>query len=203
MLHIRKGSDAFDLAVDERILAARRLEPWTYVTIHNGFDPNMVVVGDTSTKCYPRFAEVVSEIKAARPDLTIVQVGASTSAPIEGVDVCLVGMTNLPELGAVLKHAAWHVDIESGLVHMARCFDTGCTVVFGPTPADYFGYEGNQNLSPPLCGDCWWTRETWMARCPRGLATPVCTTHDPAFIARQALQSLNARRWTESLRSIA
>jgi hypothetical protein len=203
MLRIARGGDALPLGIDDRVLAAHRLERRGYITIHNGFDPNMVVIGNTSTKCYPRFADVVRAIKAAAIDLAIVQLGASTSARIDGVDRDLVGLTDLPGLAALLKHSAWHIDIESGLVHMARCFDVGGTVIFGPTPVDYFGYPGNQNIPPPSCGDCWWTRETWMARCPRGFDVPVCTTQDPDDIAREVLKGLSARHRPRPMRGVA
>jgi hypothetical protein len=202
MLRIARGGDALPLGVDERILAAHRLEPRGYITIHNGFDPNMVVIGNTSTKCYPRFADVVKAIKAAGLDLPIVQVGVATSARIDGVDHDLVGLTDLPQLAALLKNTAWHIDIESGLVHLARCFDVDATVIFGPTPVDYFGYESNQNVPPASCGDCWWTRETWMARCPRGLDVPVCTTQDPDDVAREVLRGLSARYRPRPLRGV-
>ncbi|HWA79260.1 MAG TPA: glycosyltransferase family 9 protein [Acetobacteraceae bacterium] len=194
MTGIAAGGDMLDLAVDESILPSAGLRSGHYLTIHNGFDPAMLVAvlaGTMATKCYPRFAEVVRHIKAALPDLPLVQIGvAATSTAIEGVDQSLVGAATLPQTAALLKHAAWHIDNEGGLVHLARCFGTRCTVVFGPTPLDFFGYAANINIPPAACGGCWWITETWMARCPRGHLAPLCTQQDPRTIARATLDAM-------------
>jgi hypothetical protein len=89
-----------------------------------------------------------------------------------------------------LQHAARHIDNEGGLVHLARCFGTRSTVVFGPTPIDYFGYEENQNIPPSAYGGCWFITESWMSHCPRGFATPICTEQEPATIARMILAGI-------------
>ncbi|HUC16223.1 MAG TPA: glycosyltransferase family 9 protein [Acetobacteraceae bacterium] len=194
MTGIPPEGDALDLAVDESIFSATGLHPGRYITIQSGFDPGMVVRGigsNTATKCYPRFAEVVRHIKSELPDLTIVQVGAgATSTPIAGVDRSLVGETTIQQTAALLKHAAWHIDNEGGLVHLGRCFGTRSTVVFGPTPIDFFAYEGNVNIRPASCGGCWWITETWMARCPRGHLAPLCTRQDPVAVARATIDAI-------------
>jgi hypothetical protein len=194
MSKIEQGDNGLALTIDESVL--RSLEgSWggakSYVTIHNGFDPNHVVTERLATKCYPQFDEVVRSIKRARPDLAIVQLGTSTSQLISGTDHNLIGKTTLPQAAAILKNATWHVDIESGLVHLAQCFGTRSTVVFGPTSLDYFAYPDNRNIAPAACGGCWWITETWMAKCPRGFQLPICTTQDPAQIAEVTLQAVS------------
>ncbi len=193
MAKIRKGPDTLPLETDESVLAELGLARQPYLTIHNGFDPDMVVTGPRATKCYPHFEEVVRQIKAALPDITIIQIGTSTSTLIPGVDHDLIGRTTLRQAAALLKEAVWHIDGESGLVHMARSLDTCATVVFGPTPVDYFGYAGNINIPPATCGGCWWITETWMALCPRGLAKPACMEQAPSVIAEATIAAMRAK----------
>ena len=201
MAKIRKGPDMLPLETDESVLAEPGLVRQPYMTIHNGFDPDMVVMGPRATKCYPHFEEVVRQIKAALPDITIIQIGTSTSTRIPGVDRDLIGRTTLRQAAALLKEAVWHIDGESGLVHMARSLGTGATVVFGPTPVDYFGYVGNINIPPATCGGCWWITETWMALCPRGLTNPVCMEQPPSAIAEVTITAVQAKLATASLPS--
>ncbi len=193
MLKISPGDDALNLTTDDDVLVSFGLRNKQYVTIHNGFDSNVVVLGKASTKCYPHFADIVFQIKLALPDLPIVQIGANNSITIKGVDHDLVGRTTLPQVAGLLKGAAWHIDVESGLVHMARCFGTLSTVIFGPTPVAYFGYAENQNIKPATCGDCWWITETWMSHCPRGFTAPPCTSQDPKVVAKQVIEAIQGR----------
>jgi ADP-heptose:LPS heptosyltransferase len=108
------------------------------------------------------------------PGLCFIQLGASTSAPIAGIDHNLVGRTTLPEAAEILRHSVLHIDNESGLVHLAASLGVKSCVMFGPTDADYFSYENNINLRSSFCGGCWWITEDWMSRCPRGFGEPRC-----------------------------
>ncbi len=54
---IRPGDDSLLLETDESIIATLGLTRGGFVTIHNGFDLSVVVVGSSATKCYPHFAE--------------------------------------------------------------------------------------------------------------------------------------------------
>jgi ADP-heptose:LPS heptosyltransferase len=133
----------------------------------------------SSTKRYPHWSAVVALLKQSWPELVLVQIGAGTSTAIEGVDICLIDQTSLQQTVEIIRGAALHLDHESGLVHLARCLGVKSCVVFGPTSADYFGYEGNINLRPRICGGCWWIKATWMDQCPRGFAEPICTHSTP------------------------
>lgn len=191
MAGVPYGGDRLDIAPEEG--AAGRLlpqgRPW--VTVHNGFDAQFVVSGGRATKCYPHFGEVVARLKAARPDLLLVQIGTTTAEGLPGVDLDLIGRTSLREAAALLRGAALHLDNEGGLVHLAACLGTRSLVVFGPTQSDYFGYPENVNVDPLRCGGCCWIDELWMDRCPRGLAEPECMhTIPPAEVARRALAAL-------------
>jgi hypothetical protein len=101
-----------DIAVSDAALARYGLQAGSYVTIHNGFDPNFVITARTATKCYPRFDDVVKHVKSRLPRLSIVQLGARTSRPIAGVDLNLVDKLTIQEAAGCSR---LHIDIESGL----------------------------------------------------------------------------------------
>jgi len=191
--NMKYGGEELYLITDKSIMKTLGLTAGQFLTVHNGFDLNSVVLGKFSTKCYRYFDKIVRQIKLRCPDLPIVQLGTQTSTAILGVDYNLIGKTTLPQAACLLGHAAHHIDNESGLVHIARCLGTQSTVMFGPTPVDYFGYEANQNIAPATCGGCWWINETWMSHCPRGFATPICMSQDPQVIARMVLNVLLQR----------
>jgi len=173
------GGDRLSLRVD--ISARRRfgLEGTTYVTLHNGFDPEFVISAHRATKCYPHFAGVLQEIRRHLPDLVVVQLGAETSEPIPGVDVQLVRKTSLGQAAGLLAGASLHIDIDSGLVHLAAALGVASCVVFGPTDHEYLAYPRNENLAPPFCGNCWWSNESWMDQCPKGYGKARCMDEQP------------------------
>ncbi len=180
MLGIEYGGDQFEVDSDGTILARLGLEGRPFVTVHNGFDANFIVSGQRATKCYPYFADVVSGVKAAHPDLLIIQIGTITSDPIPGVDLNLIGQTSLREVAGLIRSAELHIDNEGGIVHLAACYGRKSLVVFGPTPSDYFGYPHNLNVEPLRCGGCWWIDDLWMDRCPRGMNKPECMFAQPS-----------------------
>lgn len=180
MAGLRYGGDQLPISTDSRARTHQGLEGKRYVTVHNGFDSDFIVSGRRSTKCYPHFGKVVSLLKQEFPDLTFVQLGvAQTSQPLPECDLNLVGKTSLPEVADLLAHACFHLDNESGLVHLARCFETRSAVVFGPTSSAYFGYPDNLAIEPLSCGNCWWLTRTWMDRCAKGHPEPICMTQNP------------------------
>src|SRR5262249_20404119 len=145
-----------------------------------------------ATKCYPHFDEIIRRLKSRFPHLTTVQIGATTSVPIAGIDLDLVNRTTLWEVAEVVRNARLHLDNEGGLVHLAAAMGTRSCVVFGPTSTDYFGYVDNINVRPRFCGGCWWTNETWMDQCPRGFSEARCMTEqDPGDIAREIISHLD------------
>jgi hypothetical protein len=188
---LRYGGDMLRVPYDRTAVARFGLAPRQYVTVHNGFDSGFPISGRRATKCYPHFGGVVARLKAALPHLTFVQVGSATSEPIAECDLSLVQRTSLDEVAGLLRQALLHLDNEGGLVHLARCLDTRSAVVFGPTPSDYFGYPGNINIDPPVCGDCWWLARTWMDRCVKGYPAPRCLAEqDPETVAERVLAVL-------------
>jgi ADP-heptose:LPS heptosyltransferase len=188
---IAYGGDRYGLVADEAAVAKFALGEKRYVTVHNGFDVSQVTHSRIATKVYPRFAEVISEIRKLAPDLMFVQVGSSTSTPIEGTDLNLIGKTSLAEAAGLVKRAACHLDNEGGLVTVASCYGTPCCVVYGPSSADYFAYKGHIAVRPIECGGCWWIAKDWLSQCPRGLREPVCMyTQPPRRVAQAVLQLL-------------
>lgn len=192
MAGIPYGGDRLGIGVADDEPGRRGLAPG-YITVHNGFDPEFVISGSRATKCYPHFGAVIDRLKSRYPQLRFVQVGTSaTSEPIAEADLNLIGLTSLPQVGALIAGALLHIDNEGGLAHLAACLGTTSCVVFGPTPADFFGYSGNINVSPSYCGGCWWINETWMSRCPRGFAEPRCLTEqDPESVAAAIMPHLS------------
>jgi ADP-heptose:LPS heptosyltransferase len=190
MADINYGGDIINIPADESALARFNLQGKAFITVHNGFDTNFIISGKRATKCYPYFDHVVTAIKAARPDLLIVQIG-TTSEEIPDVDLNLIGQTNLQEVAGLLRATRLHLDNEGGLVHLAACYGRRSLVVFGPTPSDYFGYAGNININPLKCGNCWWLDDLWMDRCPRGLTQPECMfSQPPEHVAALAIEAL-------------
>jgi hypothetical protein len=189
------GGDRLELSTSASCLHQHGLQPGSYVTIHNGFDPGFVISGRRATKCYMYFDEVVKHLKELFPELVFVQIGAETSEPLLECDINLLGKTTLPEAAGLLQNALIHLDNESGLVHLASCLGTRAVVVFGPTPSAYFHYEGNAAIEPAVCGNCWWITRTWMDACAKGFAEPVCMTkQQPMTVANAAVALISEVR---------
>ena len=185
------GGDRLTVPQNAGVLSRLGLRAGHYVTVHNGFDTGFVITGQRATKCYPYFGAVVAELKQTFPDVQFVQVGTITSEPIAECDLILLDKTTLDDVVGLLAQAAMHLDNEGGLVHLAACVGTRSTVVFGPTPSDYFGYPNNVNIDPPVCGNCWWMTRTWMDRCAKGYSTPRCMTEqDPSVVAAHAMKAI-------------
>lgn len=191
MASIHYGDDLFPIPSNTGALDRFALQGKRWVTVHNGFDTNFIVSGRQATKCYPHFDSVLAIIKQARPDLIIIQIGASNSTKLRHADVDMISQTTLQEVTAVLQGSMLHLDNESGLVHLSACLGTQSIVVFGPTPSDYFAYPNNTSINPTFCGGCWWINELWMDHCSRNLPSAECmTTIKPEYIAQAFLERL-------------
>ena len=184
------GGDELDLAATDAIKQTHGLHRRRYVTVHNGYDPNMVVSRRRATKCYPHFGQVINRLRDVHADVVFVQVGIHTSDLIPEADVNLISQTSLPEVAGLIRGALFHLDNEGGLVHLARAVGTASCVVFGPTSSRYLGYPANSNIDPSFCGGCWWVTETWMNHCPRGFESARCMTEQPAAAVAEAAERL-------------
>ena len=190
---IAYGGDALPLACAPDALARYGLSDRSFITVHNGFDPDFVTSTGRATKCFPSFDRVIRHLRRLQPNIHVVQLGSATSTPIDGVDACLIGRTTLPEVASVIAASKLHLDNDSGLVHIAASVGTRALVVFGPTDAEYFAYPGHLTARASFCGGCWWTTESWMDQCPRGFAVAQCmTSHDPMLLARAIAQAVRA-----------
>ncbi|HEX2943906.1 MAG TPA: glycosyltransferase family 9 protein [Rhodopila sp.] len=191
MAKIRYSENRLALPQDRSVLQRLDLLPGSYVTVHNGFDPGFLISNQRATKCYPYFGSVVTMLKVAFPDLHFVQIGTVTSEPIPECDMVLVNKTNLDEVVALIANSVLHLDNEGGLVHVSAAVGTQSVVVFGPTPANYFGYPENINIEPPVCGNCWWMTRTWMDACAKRYDTPKCMTEQtPDIVATKARRAI-------------
>ncbi len=174
MAGIPYGGDGLDIPADAKAPDRFGLRGTSYVTVHNGFDPDFTIAGQRATKCYPHFGRVVALTRELDPDLVFVQLGTSTSEPVAECDINLIGRTTLPEVAGLIGGAVAHIDNEGGLVHLAACLGVPAVVLFGPTPSDYFGYRGNINIDPAVCGACWWLTRSWMSHGVKGYNVPRC-----------------------------
>ncbi len=171
----------------------------SFITIHNGYDTaKPIKAHQLVTKVYPKFNQVVAFLKKNKPDLKIIQLGARTSQPIEEIDLNLINKTDYRDLATILAYSTLHIDVESGLVHLAKCVGTQCLAVFGSTSADYYGYPDNINITPSVCGGCFWVDSEWMTKCIRNEAQgiknsksiPCMESHDPYKIAKTILKTI-------------
>lgn len=180
MARIPFGGSRLELDADQTTVAEAGLAGRPYITVHNGFDPDFIITGRRATKCYPHFNRLIEVLKERLGDVTFVQVGLpSTSEFLPAADVSLLGQTSLKGAAALVGGAMLHIDNEGGLVHVASALGVRSCVIFGPTSADYFGYPGNINVRPAVCGGCWWINDSWMDICPRGFAVPRCMNEQP------------------------
>ena len=185
-----------------------RLLERPYVTVHHGFDMKFLPArtrktdySSTKNLSMTQWAEIVSLLR--REGVDVIQLGVVEEERIEGVTHCLNGQTTLDETALLIKHGLCHIDTEGGLVHLAHAVHGRCVVLFGPTPAEFFGYTQNINLEPSGCKACWFTTKTWLIECPRYTRGPDCMSeHSPAKVA-EAAKKIIAERDALSAKLIA
>ncbi|MBV9860588.1 MAG: glycosyltransferase family 9 protein [Alphaproteobacteria bacterium] len=160
-----------------------------YITVHHGSDRVMSAANGVQTKNLPKatWQAVVALLKLQ--GWTTVQLGEEHEPPIEGVAVDLRGKSSFDHTAQIIKHAHAHIDTEGGLVHLARAMGTRSVVMFGPTPAAFFGYPANVNVQSQGCANCWWVGPEWARSCVRGFAGPECMAeHAPEKIVDLVLR---------------
>ena len=143
------------------------LEGSKYVTVHNGADIAR------QTKCWitERWSEVASYLK--KKGYKVIQLGQTLEDRIDGT-IDMRGKSEIKETAAFIAKAKFHMDSESGLVHIARAVRTRSIVLFGPTSFGFFKYDKNVNVeTSSKCKDCWWTNDMWWRECPKGHPLPV------------------------------
>ena len=148
--------------------------PEKYITVNRGVEAGRTFAENVRMWPLRSFNELVPLLKSYFPGIPVVQLGASpkSCAPIEGVDISLVGKTSLDDLKCVLAHSLLHVDGEGGMVHLRHALKGGPSVVmFGPTSIDLYGYPENLNIPSGVCTWCEWTHDSWNEQCARTCKT--------------------------------
>lgn len=167
-----------DIEVDLDLLRQFGLEDSKYITIHRGCDK--FFFSKTNVKLWPEknYEELMVLFKNSFPDYKIVLIGEEyeKSELIRHYDLNLLGKTNMPQLKAIIKGAAIHIDTEGGLVHMRHSLKGGKSVVlFGPTSDEFFGYPENINIRTNDCPNpCEWKTKDWAVNCSNSEAKHIC-----------------------------
>jgi hypothetical protein len=166
-----------------------------YITVHDGYDISVDRTRRaTKTWDLKLWARSLFDLKRKFPSIKIVQIGAKNSRQIPFVDVNLIGRTPLPQALRIVQNSTLHIDGDSGFVHAAAHMGVPCVAMFGPTPGGFFGYPSNRNISVGGCHSCFWTKETWLVKCPLGKETPACMDAIlPDRIVREASEILSIR----------
>ena len=174
---------------EDAVLRKFGLDGKTFVTLNRGIDASAKAA--ESTKMWPLdyYVRLVADLKRAFPDRIFAQLGVSEerSPKIPGVDVDLVGKTNLDEVKILLKRAESHIDGEGGMTHLRRAMKGGPSVVlFGPTEPTLYGYPQNLNLRASYCRACEWADPNWSAVCPRTGGKAECMERlTPEFVVEK------------------
>jgi hypothetical protein len=155
------------------LLDAKGLCDREYITVSCGADPD--AGGKRQTKVWPvhRFEEFLVLFKREYPAIRTVQLSIKGEPVLAGADVHIRD-ASLEQAKAVLKGSRGHLANEGGMAHMATQLGTLCVVLFGPTPAHYYGYPQNVNIVSPVCSSCMEHSQDWFVRCARGLDMPEC-----------------------------
>ncbi len=158
-------------------LADLDLKSRRFITINRGVDTNYT---KSSIKLWPQFYynTLVRLLKKKYPDIVLVQLGSSYERcqTLEGIDLDLIGKTNLEQVKVLLKHSLVHIDGEGGMVHLRHALKGGRSVVmFGPTSSEFFGYSENENIVGNGCDTwCEWAVNNWQEGCLRGYSNAPC-----------------------------
>ncbi len=170
----------FSIPVDNEaeILAGLGLDNCRYITLQQGVD------SACNTKFAPKqwsneyYAELCRVCHERFPNIKLVQLGeADNNLPIEGVDLCLLGKTTIPELKVTLKNAVLHIDGDCGMVHLRRAMHSGANIVlYGNLPDSVYGYNEDYRVVSGACGHwCAKAFDAWKCRCYKG-GLPDCMT---------------------------
>lgn len=163
---------------EDSVLQRYGLERKNYITFQRGGTPGSRI--KESPKNWPLryYNELIRYLKLIFPKKKLVQLGESEAMcdRMAEIDVNLLGKTDWEDLKVLLKNAWLHVDGECGMVHLRRAMHGGSSVVlFGMTPMEFYGYEGNINIRSNACPHwCARTHDLWIQRCILGSQEPAC-----------------------------
>ena len=156
--------------VGETEIFQMQLGKFITINLGNGTVSNTA----SAAKSWPKasFEKLITMIHKEMPSFKVVQIGSAGAERLSGADRYMLGK-NFGLVSSLLRGAAFHIDIEGGLVHLASNLGTKCIVLFGPTQMPYYGYAENINLSAGMCHDCYGLYDD-CTRCARDLAEPEC-----------------------------
>ena len=159
-----------------------------YITISAGFD-RAEKTKELQTKCWPlgKFSKLIQMIKSSYPDIEILQTDGKITKLL-GCDKYFMG-EDIELVKYILRGSLLHISIEGGLVHLASQLDTKCIVLFGPTPLEYYGYDGNINIQAGNCHNCLWLEPNNHYKCSRNLETPACMESITPELVYDAVQT--------------
>lgn len=165
-----------NIAADENragFLEANGLRSGEYITVSCGADPDMGGMRQTKVWPFARYEEFLLLFRSEYPDVKTVQLATKNEPRLASADV-FIKDADLEDVKIVLKHSRAHLSHEGGMVHLATQLRTPCVVLFGPTPAYYYGYPQNVNIVSPVCSGCMESSTDWSTRCVRKFSVSAC-----------------------------
>ena len=150
------------------VLSTLGLQSQKYITLQRGTNSGF---SKDSVRDWPvsYYEELAKLLKHKYPQYTLVQLGESIEncEKIKGVDVCLLGKTDLEDIKVLLANSILHIDGECGMVHLRKALKGGPSIVFmGSEPKEFFGYQGNINMEIHPCGGyCHGLTNVWYKKC--------------------------------------
>lgn len=168
-------------------------EDTLYITFQNGH--GLGQYKGNHIKCWDiqKWDELLYLLKTYLPNnIKIVQVGLDGYV-FDKADFKLAGKTNFDELCSILKKSILHIDADCGCVHIAKALGTTSVVLFGPTDANYIGYDNNINVMSSICGNCFEVISS-TAKCPLGYSKPLCMQSiSPQFVFSKVIEYLKTK----------
>lgn len=175
------------------VLETYNLKDAKYITITRSVDQNYNQKENVRLWPVEYYEKLINDIKQKYPNIKFVQLGVSRCEKLQGVDIDLLGKTNLEEVKTILKHSILHIDGECGMVHMKHFLYGVSAVMFGQTAIEYLGYENNINLKSNGCSHwCEWTVDDWQTNCIRGYKNPPCMAElKPEYVLARIIPYLD------------
>lgn len=139
------------------------------------------------TKCWS--ASNWNKLLSMLPDIATVQVGVGKFERLD-VDIHLERQTSVRDLISIVNGATETITIEGGIAHVAAALDKHATVLFGPTPVQFFSYAWHTAVSANVCEPCWWLTREWFHKCYL-FDEPVCMNRiEPELVAQKVIKFL-------------
>ena len=149
-------------SIEDMAKAAREVLRGKFLQADMGISGGFIVVephtnrewfGDLRSWPFDRWQALVARLRAARPELSIVQVGLDDGVLLDGA-VDLRGRSTFREAAMILRRSDLFIGTESGLMHAANAVDARAIIIWGGvTLPEFAGYPDQQKV---LCSyvDC-------------------------------------------------